>query len=125
MRLLNSFFNIVSANDDSAQCHVVSIKLNPEHVIYQAHFPGKPVTPGVCIIAMVTEVLEQWKQRKLKLSVVKNLKFVGIVSPLECHNVEIVYQSVEETGDSLKAKGFLRNEGNTLTKFSIIYKTEQ
>lgn len=125
MRLLNSFFNIVSANDDSGQCHVVSIKLNPEHVIYQAHFPGKPVTPGVCIIAMVTEVLEQWKQRKLKLSVVKNLKFVGIVSPLECHNVEIVYQSVEETGDSLKAKGFLRNEDNTLTKFSIIYKTVQ
>ena len=125
MSLLNSFFNIVSENDDSSQCHVVSVKLNPEHVIFQAHFPGKPVTPGVCIIAMVTEALEQWKQRKLNLTLVKNLKFVAVVSPLHCHNVEIVYQRVEEAADSLKAKGFLTNEGNILTKFSIIYKTVQ
>jgi 3-hydroxyacyl-[acyl-carrier-protein] dehydratase len=125
MKLLNSFFNILSENDDDIGNHVVSIKLNPEHVIYQAHFPGKPVTPGVCIIAMVTEVLEQWKQLKLNLTLVKNLKFVGIVSPLECECVEIVYQNVEETTDSLKAKGILRNGNDILTKFSMIYKTEQ
>ncbi len=125
MKLLNSFFNILSEHEDEAGNHVVSIKLNPEHVIYQAHFPGKPVTPGVCIIAMVTEVLEQWKQYKLNLTLVKNLKFVGIVSPLECHNIEIVYQSVEESTNILKAKGFLKNNDNILTKFSIIYKTTQ
>ena len=123
MKLLNSFFNILSENEDEAGNHVVSITLNPEHVIYQAHFPGKPVTPGVCIIAMVTEALEQWKQRKLNLTLVKNLKFVGIVSPLECHDVEILFQNVEDTTDSLKAKGILRNGNDILTKFSMIYKT--
>lgn len=123
MSLLNSFFNIVSENDDSSQWHVVSIKLNPEHVIYQAHFPGKPVTPGVCIIAMVTEVLEQWRQRKLNLTIVKNLKFVAIVSPLECHDLQILFQKVEGSNHTLNAKGILRNGKDILTKFSLTYKT--
>ena len=44
MRLINKMFSIVSEGE------TVRIQLHPEHVIYQAHFPGSPITPGVCII---------------------------------------------------------------------------
>ena len=47
MRLINDLFEVVSTKqgEDNYQCQV---KFNPEHRIYKAHFPGNPVTPGVC-----------------------------------------------------------------------------
>lgn len=121
MKLLNSFFKILSESDNNNGEHVVSIELNPEHVIYKAHFPDMPVTPGVCIIAMITEVLEKMTGSQLKLQTVKNLKFVGIVSPLECRNVDIVYQNQDINGNQIKTKGLLREGDTILTKFSMIY----
>ena len=35
----------------------VKIRLNPDHEIYRAHFPGNPITPGVCIVQIISEVL--------------------------------------------------------------------
>ena len=121
MKLLNSFFNIKKECDNDKGEHVVTVELNAEHVIYKAHFPGKPVTPGVCIIAMVTEVLEHIMGKRLQLEMVKNLKFVGIISPLELNNVDIVYQNTSIDGNELKTKGILIEGDNVLTKFSMIY----
>ena len=36
-----------------------TIKLIPSCVIYQAHFPGEPITPGVCIVQMAKELIEE------------------------------------------------------------------
>lgn len=124
MKLLNSFFNILNESDNGNGEHLVTIRLNADHVIYNAHFPGKPVTPGVCIIAMVTEVLEKITGKKLKLQTVKNLKFVSIISPLECTSVDIVYQNFDSVDKEIKAKGLLKKEDTILTKFSMIYKID-
>ena len=32
------------------------IRLLPDNVIYKAHFPEKPITPGVCIVQMAVEL---------------------------------------------------------------------
>jgi len=34
------------------------VQLDASHFIYQAHFPGEPITPGVCIIQIAKELLE-------------------------------------------------------------------
>ena len=53
MKLINEMFSIVSKGDR------VRIKLHPEHVIYDAHFPGQPITPGVCLVQMIGEILQE------------------------------------------------------------------
>ena len=80
MKLINDFFEIVSTvqRDDSYQCKV---KLNPEHRIYKAHFPGNPITPGVCLMQMGEELLEQKCGQQLQLSTVKSIRFKKIVGP--------------------------------------------
>ena len=80
MKLINDLFEIVSAEqrDDSYQCQV---KLNPEHRIYKAHFPGNPITPGVCLMQMGEELLEQKNGQQLQLSTVKSIRFKKIVGP--------------------------------------------
>ena len=56
MKLINDFFEIVSkeSGEGTLKCKV---RLHPEHFIYQAHFPGNPVTPGVCLVQMAAEIL--------------------------------------------------------------------
>ena len=58
-----------------------TVRMNPEHIIYSAHFPGDPITPGVCIIQMGVELLGRALGRTLELSAVKNVKFLSILRP--------------------------------------------
>ena len=44
------------------------LRLNPEHFIYQAHFPGEPVTPGVCILQIGKELLAELLQESLEIT---------------------------------------------------------
>ena len=33
--------------EDNENGFVAEIETNPSHIIYKAHFPGNPITPGV------------------------------------------------------------------------------
>lgn len=82
MKLTDNFFKIISASD-TADGYVCKVRLNPQHPIYRVHFPDNPVTPGVCLIQMATELLEQRYDRKLLLSKAKSIKFKQIIGPDE------------------------------------------
>lgn len=80
MKLNGDFFEVL--NQDSLemgfQCQV---RLNAEHTIYQAHFPGNPITPGVCLLQMATELLEQHYGERLELHTADAIKFRKPVTP--------------------------------------------
>lgn len=82
MKLIDDFFHILDAHtsDDSYVCKV---KLHAEHPIYSVHFPDNPVTPGVCLLQIATELLEQKYGKKLLLSKAKSIKFKKIIGPDE------------------------------------------
>lgn len=111
MILKNNLYTIKEAQVD-AQQGVFLLQLNPTHVIYQAHFPGQPITPGVCIVQMGKELLEDCLAQmpdklygdcvNLQVVKVKNVKFLSVISPDE--SLEITYQVgkialSEETGE--------------------------
>ena len=54
MKLKNQLFKI---NDimPTADGMVCCVRLLSDSIIYKAHFPGEPVTPGVCIMQMAKE----------------------------------------------------------------------
>jgi len=122
MQLLNSFFKIVGLTDDTC-----TVQFNPDHVIYQAHFPGNPVTPGVCIIQTVTEALQQRLGVKLSLSEVKNIKFVMPVSPIDDSCVVIRWARVEQETGECRARGSITDVGGekVYTKFSLRYRVHE
>lgn len=80
MRLKNDLYTVVS-RDTHVLTGLFHICLNPSCYIYRAHFPGEPVTPGVCIVQMAKELLEELVGQPLEIVRVKNVKFLSVVSP--------------------------------------------
>lgn len=77
--LLNDFFKITDIKN--ADKYTISIEMNPKHDIYKGHFPGNPITPGVCLTQMVKEAVEHITNKKLQMVKGDNLKFTAILNP--------------------------------------------
>lgn len=81
MKLLDSLFYISKCRREDSGDVVYDVRLDPEHFIYKAHFPGEPITPGVCIMQMVIELLEDASGERLELDTAKNIKFLQVIQP--------------------------------------------
>ena len=118
MKLINDFFEVVSTKqcEDSYQCQV---KFYPEHRIYKAHFPGNPVTPGVCLMQMGEEMLEDKYGKQLQLIIVKTIRFNKIVGP----NDTPVYTFTKEVlnQDVLSVDVAVSDEAGESVKMSLQY----
>jgi 3-hydroxyacyl-[acyl-carrier-protein] dehydratase len=94
--LLNNFFYIKLIEEVEGK-YLVRIELNEKHSIYQGHFPGMPVTPGVCLVQMVKESAGVIMKKKLMMSKADHIKFIAIVNPLE-NKVLFLDLNIKETG---------------------------
>ncbi len=119
MILKNSLYTIVSADAQSGGLPCYDIALRADHPIYQAHFPGQPITPGVCIIQIAKELLEEHLGRQLLIRAIKNVKFVGIISPVETPEVTYRFDKIEATAAGVKSQVTVHHGATELTKISF------
>jgi len=119
MKLLNDFYSIVDETscDGTYNCKV---KMNPQHGLYKVHFPGNPVTPGVCLVQMATEILERKYDKKFQLSEAVNIKFRKTVVPED--EPTYVFNKVVFEDDLLKTSVTIEDNENQFVKMSLIYK---
>ena len=66
--LLDNFYTILSSESSDSTIWTIQIELNPKHPIYQGHFPGHPVVPGVCLLQLIKECVEDIRQQKLQVT---------------------------------------------------------
>lgn len=123
MRLNGDFFRIESRMEGLPQGQSgFNVILNPDHLIYKAHFPGMPVTPGVCILQMIQELLSEQEGMPLYIVKIKNAKFVKMISPLSDGRVSVLFNSVIEEEGGIKAQGVVvqyDNMSELFLKFSV------
>ena len=65
-----------------------TIRLLPESPVYQGHFPGYPITPGVCLVEIALELIAEMAgqaghDEKVRLVGAKNIKFTSPIIPSE------------------------------------------
>lgn len=78
--LLNHFIRIISCTEEEG-VYYVTTEIDPAHKIFEGHFPGQPVTPGVCLIQSLKEIVEQVRDVKLKLYSAVSIKFLAVINP--------------------------------------------
>lgn len=80
--LLDDFFEIISQEEVENTLNT-TIKLRVNHQIFEGHFPNRPITPGVCLMQIVKEILMRKTQYSLLMVESNNIKFLNPVNPHE------------------------------------------
>lgn len=84
--LAGNFFTI--SNIETAGFEVKArLIINASHKIFDGHFPGQPVVPGVCMMQMVKEIMEQVTGKKTDLIKSSEMKFLAIIDPSQNNNI--------------------------------------
>lgn len=80
MMLLNDLYTC-SAIQSFAGSMACTIIFNQQHDIFKGHFPGQSVVPGVCMMEIVKELLQQQTGKALRLTNAGNVKFLQLITP--------------------------------------------
>ena len=117
--ILNNFYELKSHESEN-NIFRANITLNKDHEIFQGHFPGNPVTPGVCMMQIVKDLTEEFTGSKLFLKTASNVKFMAIINPFETPDLVMDLDITEKDGE-LKVKNTTSFGETIALKLSVTY----
>ena len=121
MKLQDNLFTVLSQQEEEGLA-TFQLRIHPEWPIYKAHFPGHPITPGVCIVQMVQELLGLALNRDVTLRKAKNVKYLAIISPEEVSELTVSFTKIEAQEDgSLKVQAQVLAGETIYTKLSATF----
>ncbi|WP_378175361.1 3-hydroxyacyl-ACP dehydratase [Aquimarina sp. SS2-1] len=80
-----------------------SITLNPDSDVFKGHFPGNPVTPGVCTLQMIKEITENRTGSSLFMKKASNVKFMAVINPEKTPDLVII-NDFTDSDEEIKVK---------------------
>lgn len=118
MKLRDNLYTIVGKDIIEGKQSFI-IELNPSCAIYAAHFPGMPITPGVCIIRIVEELLEGVLGYHLRLCAIKNAKFLAVLKP-DGQKVLVIFSVIKEEGEFISSQVIITDlKNNVYARLSL------
>ena len=123
MNFLDNLF-ILESIDDTDTGFTAKLRCNAAHLVYQAHFPGNPITPGACLLKTAGEVLQQKLGRPLYLKATKNIKYLSVLVPEEGKQVCFNFSSFAEIESGCKAQVVIADETVVYSKMSLTFSYE-
>ncbi|KMQ66891.1 3-hydroxyacyl-ACP dehydratase [Chryseobacterium angstadtii] len=119
--ILTDFYALESYEKGENGSFTANIHLNKDHDIFKGHFPGNPVTPGVCMMQIVKELTEEFTASKLFLKSASNVKFMAIINPFETPDLKLQLDITENEQD-VKVKNTTSFGETIALKMSVSYK---
>ena len=121
MTLNDSFYTVHATHVDATGTRFV-VRLNPAHEIFAAHFPGNPITPGVCQIAMVRELASCYVKQRLTLRHIASIKYQNLLKPDADTLLNITLANVRTDADgNYTLQATVGDEHTTYTKMSLTF----
>ena len=113
---LDDFYalNDVQVNDGLASA---KITINKDHEIFNGHFPGNPVTPGVCMMQIIKEITEEIVGCKLLMQSSSNIKFMAIINPELTPNLDLELD-IQKTDQGFKVKNTTKFDDTVALKLT-------
>ncbi len=115
--LIKNFYTIqrFKTGDNKTEALIL---LNPEHEVYQGHFPGQPVVPGVIQIEMIRELAEKALNRQLFINEVVSAKYLNMIIPDgKPLTFELSFKPVE---NGFSINGIIKNNDRVFSKVKMI-----
>ena len=116
----NNFYTIQSFAEEDGLVKA-TIAINAAHKIFEGHFPGQPVVPGVCMLQMIKELLEKAVTKETRLAKADHLKFLSVINPLE-NNIAEAELKYTTAGDEINLTTTITNSTATCFKMKATFK---
>ncbi|MFY0481866.1 3-hydroxyacyl-ACP dehydratase [Flavobacterium sp. PLA-1-15] len=120
--LLKDFYTVEKLENVSEGKYNATVHLNKQHDIFKGHFPGNPVTPGVCMMQIIKELSQEIVGSSLFMISSSNVKFMALINP-EVH--PLLRLELEISGDlntEVKVKNTTFFEETVALKLTNTYK---
>lgn len=93
--LMNDFYTIeyIQRDPNSFSCKVA---FNNQHDIFRGNTSGRPVVPGVCMMEMVKELLEQQTDQSLWLRNAGQVKMLEMITSDVSPIVNVSWQKIHK-----------------------------
>ncbi len=79
--MLKGLYDIKTLTSNGVNSYSAQVGINPEDPIFSGHFPGQPVLPGVCTLAILKDCICKVTAKRLIYCEVAQCKFTGMVDP--------------------------------------------
>lgn len=119
--LLKDFYQVQIIDKISETKFVVTILLNEKHEVFKGHFPGNPVTPGVCMMQIIKELVQEITGFSLQLKSSSNVKFMALINPDETPELKLELE-ILPSEDEVKVKNTTSFGETVALKLSNTYK---
>lgn len=121
--ILKDFYKIISLTKNDDHKYVVIILVNENHNVFEGHFPGNPIMPGVCMMQIIKELTEQITERSLFMQSLSNVKFMALINPFVTPELKLELDITVTEDDLIKVKNTTFFGETTALKLSSVYKT--
>ena len=120
MILKDDFYTIVQLTEEDNAIRA-TLKLNPAHRIFDGHFPGQPVVPGVCMVQMIKEILETAIGKSMMLKQSDYIKFLSVINPMEEKSVNAFVQYNDKGTEGIHTVASLHCEERVCMKLKGVF----
>lgn len=109
---------IITAFENNTGSVSAAVRLNAAHPIFEGHFPGQPVLPGVCMMQLVKELTEEATGKKLFLNNAAQCKFLSMVDPRNTPQLSATIDYGQTDENTVAISAVLKSEEATFFKMS-------
>lgn len=120
--LINDFFTYTIDEYQDSKL-IATININPNHAIFKGHFPGMPITPGICQVQIVQELISDYFKATYTLKKARDIKFLNFINPTEISTLTLELKLSDNSDEELSVNALLhKNEVNYLKMRSVFCK---
>jgi len=115
------FYTIVSETNSGEGNYEFDLEMNPDHPVYEGHFPEMAVAPGVMLTDLVGSLTSKTANKTLELTSARNIKFMVPVLPKKEKRMHVKL-NVSESEGVYTAKAVANHEEMTFFKIVASFK---
>ena len=120
--LLKDFYTIISLDKKDGNKYEAVLTINEKHEVFNGHFPGNPIMPGVCMMQIIKELTEKVTQQTLMMQSLTNVKFMALINPEITPELQLELDIVETEEGTVKVKNTTTFHDTVALKLSSTYK---
>ena len=95
-KIMKKYFFFESEPEKTEDNYKIDVILNDECSVYKGHFPGNPISPGVCNMNMIRECAEKITGSRLRIKEIAHCRFLALITPQNTPKLTVSLNMAEE-----------------------------